>query len=70
MADALDDSADGDDVHNSVDDNIQSPSDKGCSTYSNSSRTTSSEDIPTWCSRMVSYRLPSHIPKAKSRYQR
>ena len=27
--------------------NSHSPSDKGCSTYSNSSRTTSSEDSPT-----------------------
>ena len=48
VADRLDDA--GDSGRGSVDNsqhNSHSPSDKGCSTYSNSSRTTSSEDSPT-----------------------
>ena len=69
VADRLDD-ADSD--HGNEDSNQhsnQSPNDMGCSTYSNSSRTTSSEDSPTLCSRMAKSNHPSHTSKAMSRYQ-
>ena len=43
----MDYGADGNGVDDSVDNSSQNPNDKGCSTYSNSNRTTSSEGIPT-----------------------
>ena len=49
VADRMDDLDDSgrDSVDNSLHNSHNSPSDKGCSTYSSSSRTTSSEDSPT-----------------------
>ena len=59
------------DEDNSGDDGIpgSSPNGMGCSTCANSSRTTSSEDSPTWCSRTDLHRYPSHIPKVRHRCQ-
>ena len=52
------------DTHN-VDYSIQdsSPSGMDCNTCSNSSRTMSSEDIPTMCSRMGRHIHTSRMPK-------
>ena len=69
MADALGGSVDGDDVRDSADNSIHNPSDMGYSTYSNSSRTTSSEGIPTWYSSMDSYERPNRKPKERHRFR-